>query len=126
MSSRIGITIALAISASLAAPTLAQDARMSDLLRKKYEIEQQRADAERARAESAANARRQQQANRSRATPTPHDLSEGDPLEGTNVPKCKIGGGATIRVSGSFRPSSAVKCVEPTEANENEVVSPSD
>lgn len=103
-----------------ASPALAQN--MQELLRKKYEIEQQRADAETKRAEAAAtaSASRQRQPSRTRSTSEPHQLTEGDPLENTDAQKCKLGGGATLRVSGSFRPSSSTKCQEPEVANETD------
>ena len=113
--------LAVAISAGVGLPALAQDSRMmQEMLRKKYEIEQQRADAETRRAQAAADASRPQPATRSRSTPTPHALAEGDPLEGTDAQKCTLNSGTTIRVSGTFRPSSSVKCQKPDSTAEVE------
>lgn len=104
-------------------PAVAQSTQMQDLLRKKYEIEQQKADAETRRAEAAAAAAasQQRQASRTRSSPQPaHALTEGDPLENTDAKKCRLSGGATIRVSGSFRPSPTTKCQRPAEEGSKE------
>ena len=112
----IALLAICAISACITTTSaFAQSREMQDLLRKKYQIEQQKADAEKKRAEAAAAAasaaNRSSGSGRSNSTSAPHLLSEGDPLENTDAPKCKVASGVTIRVSGSFRPSSGTKCV---------------
>ena len=113
----------------VAGPALAQNRQMQSLLRKKYEIEQQRADAETKRAEAAATtaaASHQRQTSRTRSTSEPQQIAEGDPLENTDAQKCTLGGGVAIRVSGSFRPSSTTKCQSPEGQDDTNSNSPPD
>lgn len=110
---------AVVVLAWIGEPVVAQD--MEQLLKKKYEIEQQRVDAEKQRAEG--ERRRAQAAASStrqgRAGPvTPHEVSEGDALEGTDAKKCVLGSGVSIRVSGTIRPNQATTC----ETGESDVV----
>lgn len=120
LSVRLSVVTMVCLTAS---PAVAQINRaIQDSLRKKYEIEQQkieieqqRADAETKRAEAAATAAasQQRQASRTRPTSAPQQIAEGDPLENTDAQKCTLGGGVTIRVSGSIRPSSTTRCQSP-------------
>lgn len=122
----VSAALILSVVGMPATSAAAQDRQqMQDLLRKKYEIEQQKADAETKRAEAAAAAatRRQRGARRSSSNTEPIDIPEGDPLENTDVPICKLASGSSIRISGVFRPSSTTKCQRP-ESEQIEEIEP--
>ncbi len=122
----LSIALILSVIGTPIYSAVAQDRQqMQELLRKKYEIEQQKADAETKRAEeaSAAATRRQTKTKRSSSNTEPIDIPEGDPLENTDVPLCKLASGSSIRVSGVFRPSSTTKC-QRLESDQIEEIEP--
>jgi hypothetical protein len=111
----------MALLASARAMAMPQD--MHEALQRKYDILQQQADTDKMRAETERNrveaetAQAQAQsngANGQRSTSSgyvPTTVPQGNALAGTHVPSCTTGGGASIQVSGGFRPAQNEKCV---------------
>ena len=89
---------------------------MSDFLRQKYEIEQQRADTERMRVEAEAK-RAEQQADlvRRQAAPSRAYFSEpigtGDALRETTAITFRVPSGATMRFSGVVYGGAGWECI---------------
>lgn len=84
---------------------------MTDALKRKYDILEQRAKADQVRAEAEASSAR---AANSRATPRNapsqvYEVPTGDPLEGADVQACEQPSGATLKVSGRFKPAAGTK-----------------
>ncbi len=107
------VAASVAIAGVLATSAHAQS--MQQLLKRKYDIQEQQAKA----AQAAADAERARVESSNRATsgtPAPSgtysNLPTGDPLEGTDATSCKLANGAGIKVSGTIRtaPGSATKC----------------
>jgi hypothetical protein len=96
---------------------------MKELMRKKYDIEQQQADAAKKQADAQA-ALMQAQADQLNAETrdaenssgrqgngtASYTVSRGDALAGSSAPTCKLASGASIRVTGGLEHSNGVNC----------------
>lgn len=81
------------------------DTREADLQEQRLELERQRAEAEERRAEAEDHRRRvEAQTPHGRPSTTSYtDLPVGNPLAGTDAPRCTFDNGSTIQVSGGLR-----------------------
>jgi hypothetical protein len=87
------------------------DWRLADIEEQRLEIERQRAEAEARRAEAEEH-RRSVEAQTPKGQPsiaTYSGLAIGNPLAGTDAPRCILGNGGTIQVSGILRNDSCQK-----------------
>jgi hypothetical protein len=87
------------------------DWRLADIEEQRLEIERQRAEGEARRAEAEEH-RRSVEAQTPKGQPsitTYSGLAIGNPLAGTDAPRCTLGNGGTIQVSGILRNDSCQK-----------------